>query len=556
MKLKKIRDLNKRRKKTLTVPGKTTRTPEMINDVKLNMALINCRSVKPKLDSLAECFKMNKLSVALLNETWLYQSDPQAKKMLNDLLLEKKIAFIRKDRDSRGGGVAIAFNTSLITLTKLPLETLKNKKKYEIVAARGKLKGYKQTLTFFSCYVPPKLTKDESLEFMDLLSNAIAEAKTSGEGWFVLGGDWNNRQLELAIEMYPDIKILLTPPTRKNRILDKVASNFGDFCKTAVCYPLEGEKGQVSDHKIVLVEAMLPRPKAFSWEVHEYLQVTQSGSKKFIELMGSEEWRDVKTAWPDQNEMVELFHNKLEHFIDSCFVWKRVRRKSTDKPWISDALRARMKRRKAIFWNEGRSELWKKVDRGIKLTIAYRKRKYEENMTARLESSGKTNQWYSIYKFLASDDMPDRWNITELRPNQSAKQLANELSEHFSKITNMSGPLTDIPKSSTSSGLIPQLDNKITERLIIKAKKSNSRVTGDFPRDLVNPCSKSLAIALTPIFNACLINKEWPDRWKIETIIPIPKSPSPGGLDDIRPISMTTLWSKILESSKVHFRRN
>ena len=126
-------------------------------------------------------------------------------------------------------------------------------------------------------------------------------------------------------------------------------------------------------------------------------------------------------------------------------------------------------------------------------------------------------------------------NITELRPNQSAKQLADELAGYFSQITNMSGPLTEMPKSLTGSGLIPKLDVKITEQLIVKAKKSNSRVTGDIPKDLVNPSVKSLAIALTPIFNACLLNKQWPAKWKVETIIPIPKTPSPGGLDDIRP---------------------
>ena len=34
---------------------------------------------------------------------------------------------------------------------------------------------------------------------------------------------------------------------------------------------------------------------------------------------------------------------------------------------------------------------------------------------------------------------------------------------------------------------------------------------------------------------------------KIETVIPIPKTQAPGSLNDIRPISMTPLWSKIME---------
>ena len=67
-----------------TVPGKTKRKPIMIEDIKLNVALINCRSVKPKLKFLNQCFIINELDMALLNETWLYRSDPQAAKLLTD----------------------------------------------------------------------------------------------------------------------------------------------------------------------------------------------------------------------------------------------------------------------------------------------------------------------------------------------------------------------------------------------------------------------------------------------------------------------------------------
>ena len=109
--------------------------------------------------------------------------------MLEEMAIEKKIALIRKDRDSRGGGVAIAYDTNMLTLSKITLNTLKGLKKFEIVAARGKLRGYKQALTFFSCYIPPKFTKAESLQFLDALSNAIAESKSKSEGWIAIGGD-------------------------------------------------------------------------------------------------------------------------------------------------------------------------------------------------------------------------------------------------------------------------------------------------------------------------------------------------------------------------------
>ena len=84
--------------------------------------------------------------------------------------------------------------------------------------------------------------------------------------------------------------------------------------------------------------------------------------------------------------------------------------------------------------------------------------------------------------------------------------------------------------------------------MIVSFKNCDSRVDGGIPRELVKTCAKKLVEALTPIYNACLMNKKWPARWKVETILPIPKTISPGTFDDIRPMSMTTLWSKILES--------
>ena len=105
-------------------------------------------------------------------------------------------------------------------------------------------------------------------------------------------------------------------------------------------------------------------------------------------------------------------------------------------------------------------------------------------MTSRLEKCANKNQWYSIYKFLASDEMPEIWNIAELRPNQSAKELADDLANHFVKITNSSPRLldSDVPNSRSGHGLIPQLDKKMVEDLILKAKKATAEYQGIYPK--------------------------------------------------------------------------
>ena len=71
---------------------------------------------------------------------------------------------------------------------------------------------------------------------------------------------------------------------------------------------------------------------------------------------------------------------------------------------------------------------------------------------------------------------------------------------------------------------------------------------GDLPKSLVAPLSEELATPLTVIYNNCLAFTTWPKSWKKETVIPIPKKQTPRDYNDIRPISMSPLWSKILES--------
>ena len=64
----------------------------------------------------------------------------------------------------------------------------------------------------------------------------------------------------------------------------------------------------------------------------------------------------------------------------------------------------------------------------------------------------------------------------------------------------------------------------------------------------MNQTATALAIPLTLIYDHSFLNRSWPDPWKLETVVPIPKVPTPDDVNDIRPISMTPLWSKVMES--------
>ena len=61
-----LRPKNMTNTRNKTVPGKVLRRPQMTYDIKLNLLLINCRSLRQKLPSLSDNFTMNDSAVALL----------------------------------------------------------------------------------------------------------------------------------------------------------------------------------------------------------------------------------------------------------------------------------------------------------------------------------------------------------------------------------------------------------------------------------------------------------------------------------------------------------
>ena len=126
------------------------------------------------------------------------------------------------------------------------------------------------------------------------------------------------------------------------------------------------------------------------------MKVTPEGDALFSDLIRKEDWKGVLSASPDNHRMAVEFHAVLEAALNRCYSWKKVRRKTNDKPWMTDGLRTKMKQWKAVFRMEGRSEKWKRLDKSISKTIYFRKATYNKTQKKRLEETGRTGQWYNI----------------------------------------------------------------------------------------------------------------------------------------------------------------
>ena len=167
---------------------------------------------------------------------------------------------------------------------------------------------------------------------METLADVLAEAKSKYPGcWLTLGGDWNGRSLLEITDALPELQKTPTGPTRELATLDILLTNHRDhLVSSRTIYPLESDSLAESDHKIVLSEALLPRERAFSWEIHTYLQITKEGDKEFKRRLKNESWDRLREVAPDGHAMALKFHEVLKLHLEACYSWKRIRRKSND----------------------------------------------------------------------------------------------------------------------------------------------------------------------------------------------------------------------------------
>ena len=195
-------------------------------------------------------------------------------------------------------------------------------------------------------------------------------------------------------------------------------------------------------------------------------------------------WDSVRALEPDSDSMAVEYQKVLQNYMSRCYEWKRARRKSNDKPWVSDGIREQMKRKKKIFKTYGRNDAWKRLDAGIKKSLAIRKKNYNKVMKDKLEKSGNTGKWWSISRYLESDETPKRWDVTDLKPDQDPRLLAKDLATHFASVTNEATALKreEIPHPLVGDGHPRFVSVAQVAKRLKKMKKPNSRVRGDIPK--------------------------------------------------------------------------
>ena len=243
-------------------------SPNQLRNI-FNIALINARSIVPKLDSLYECQNELENDVTILTETWIKDSE-NINKLLQDYEDRTGYAIICKDRTStRGGGVAISFNKSRIQMSRAPLTQLN----FEVVAAIGRRTGQRRKVCVVAVYLRLWYPAERTRRCLVYVNDCITILSSPDvDPYFYVGGDFNKKDVRRATAHFPLIRTVTTPPTRGNNILDDIATNnLPQLVDSGVTHPIANQHNIESDHKVVFASFRMPRVQPYS--VNSYTKV-------------------------------------------------------------------------------------------------------------------------------------------------------------------------------------------------------------------------------------------------------------------------------------------
>ena len=284
--------------------------------------------------------------------------------------------------------------------------------------------------------------------------------------------------------------------------------------------------------------------------------------RQFGQWITAESWEGINVD-DEPSEQVKKFEGLLTQKLDEYLPKKTTKLGIEDKPFMTSELKSLKRRRMREYRKKGKSEKY------VELKQEYDE-KYEkasENFLRKnVDSLKESNpgRAYSILKKMGA--MPGECEDTSsftlpshenLPPHEAAEKIA----EHFSLISREFPPLSTemLPERVTKKLIDPESESKVPEilthevhKMIMSANKPKSGVPGDLPRRIVTEFGPELSTPICKIFKSIAKSSKqgiskWPASWKQEFGIPLQKIPDPQTEDDLRIISLTAFFSKVME---------
>ena len=497
--------------------------------------LSNTRSMVNKLDEINTVITINKCNIAVITESWLSSN------ITNALVSIPGYFCIRKDRpnDQRGGGLCTYIKADLdfVELNDLTDENFETQ--WFLLKPERLPRGI-NSIILATVYHPPHNNNNALRNHLfNSLDSALARFPNAG---IIILGDFNQFNPGTLISSF-GLKQVVKKPTRRNNILDKVFTSMSENYDSVDILPPIGQ----SDHSCVLLHSSNQYGSH-----HHPIYLTKRKCKPanklaFTKALSTINWSPLYHMDSVTNQL-NYFSHILSSTMEVHLPQHKVKKHPKDKPWITEDIKDAISKRQHA-WSSGHNIQFKFYRNKVNKLCKSARRKYYNNNILNTMSQD-SNKWWKNVKTVAGLSISEPLtSISHDGQFKKGPELAELIATSFCDVANSLQPLhfDKIPVDFVPESFI------ITEHQVESelAKLNIHKATGpdDIPNWVLKSCAPILAGPICSIFNASVSQGTIPSLWKCADVIPVPKVAKPKSIDsDLRPISLTPVLSKVLES--------
>lgn len=503
---------------------------------KFKIGHLNTRSLIASFADFSNLLRSHCFDVLAVSESWLNIN------ISDDILSIPGYRLFRKDREGRGGGVA-AYVSSRYDCEEVDINV-------ENVDALEQLwiniKYNKVSVLIAIVYRPPHNNIANCIEIFDNILSRIVPIYDK----IIVTGDVNIDLLNLSNPLSQCFNAygfsqVVNEPTRITQhsvtLLDPIfISDTELFCNSGTL-----NADTISDHRLIFcnLNIIVNRSKQRMYTFRDFKYFVY---EDFMLDLNNLPWQNILNI-NDIDEKVHFLTQNIIELFDNHAPIRTVRINKPHAPWLTDVVKTIMKQRDRAY---------------NKYEISRTQENWENYKELRNFATAAIKREKTAYlKFTQERDTIDLWKKLKIMNIQSkSKPSLPENLQDFTKINDFflsvynkdkaSQPILNYyctRKYKENAEFKFNLVNREHIECIVLNLKSNASGVDKISLQMLKLCMPVISIYLTHLINLCLEKSYFPKYWKYAVICPIPKVNNPLEYKDLRPISLLSILSKILE---------
>ncbi|KAK3507045.1 hypothetical protein QTP70_001910 [Hemibagrus guttatus] len=511
--------------------------------------LSNVRSLCNKMDELT--LQMNKnrdfptSCVLCFTETWLCDAIPDSALQLGGFNLYRADRHTELSGKTKGGGICFYINNSWCNDVKVLSQLCSPDLEAFIINCKPFYSPREfSSFILVGVYIPPQGNVREAQRA--LADEIQSVERTNPDALVIVLGDFNKGNLSHELPKY---KQFIKCPTREGNVLDHCYTTISGAYRAVPRAAL----GQ-SDHIMVhLIPAYRQKLKLCKPVARTSKKWTSEAVGELQGCLDCTDWDVFRSTTNSLDEYTDTVSSYIYFCEDSIIPTCTRVSYNNDKPWFTAKLRRLRSEKEAAFRSGDRGKY-----KEAKYRFSEEVRKAKTEHGERMQQQFQTNDSASVWKGLKA--------ITNYKPRAPHSvndlRLANSLNEYYCRFERQwNSP--DPPQSFPHQLSPTQLHTSATPHpppltpLTIKEEEVNRlfkrlntrKATGpdSVSPSLLKHCANQLSPVFTDIFNTSLETCHVPACFKTSAIVPVPKKTKITGLNDYRPVALTSVVMKSFE---------